>query len=268
VAKLHPFTILGLVRDIGAAAANARPIAVGGARALTGALVAELGRGARPGAVREGGPEGAAAFVYVLAGSPTAEDERLLRAARRERVPTLCVLAGPELDGRVPYVLATDVVRVPAGVGFPVDEIAEVLARKLDEAGASVAARVPVLRPAVCDHLIESFSRKNGFLGAAVFLKGADLPVLTLNQIRLVLLLAAAHGVEVDQQRVPEIAGVVAGGLGFRALARRMLRAAHGPTWAVKGLLAYTGTRAVGEAARRYFEARAAAPAPVTSATP
>lgn len=245
---------------------DAGPLVVGGARALTGPLVAELAQGARPGAVREDGPEGAAALVYVLAAPPTAEDERVLGKAKRERVPTVCVLTGPRLDARVPHVLATDLVRVPAGSGFPVEEIAEALARRLDEAGAPLAARVPVLRPAACDHLVESFARKNAVLGAAVFLKGADLPILTLNQIRLVLLLAAAHGVEIDQQRAPEILGVVAGGLGFRALARRLLRAAPVPAWALKGMLAYAGTRAVGEAARRYFEARAAGETAPTSA--
>jgi uncharacterized protein (DUF697 family) len=261
-ARLHPKTVFGLVRNVGQQVRDAGPISVAGARALTGTLAKELGQGARPGAVREGGPEGAAALVYVLAAPPSEEDERMLRQAQRARVPVVCVLAGPELEPRVPYVLATDVVRVPAGAGFPVDEIARALARRLHERGAPVAARVPAVREAVCDHLIESFARKNGFLGAAVFLKGADLPVLTLNQIRLVLLLGAAHGVVVGQERAPEIAGVVAGGLGFRALARRLLRAGAVPAWALKSGLAYAGTRAVGEAARRYFEARSAAPRP------
>src|SRR5688572_31706532 len=49
----------------------------------------------------------------------------------------------------------------------------------------------------------------NAVLGAAIFVPGADFPVLTLNQLRLVLRLAQAHGEEIDAQRVPEILAVV-----------------------------------------------------------
>ncbi len=33
---------------------------------------------------------------------------------------------------------------------------------------------------------------------------GNDLPVLTLNQVRLVLRIADAHGFEIDKERLPE----------------------------------------------------------------
>ena len=82
-----------------------------------------------------------------------------------------------------------------------------------------------------------------------------DFPVLTLNQIRLVLRLGAAHGVEIDQQRLPEVLATVAAGFGFRAVARQLLGAIPVAGWAVKGGVAYGGTRALGEAAMRYFAA-------------
>jgi uncharacterized protein (DUF697 family) len=72
--------------------------------------------------------------------------------------------------------------------------------------------------------------------------------VLTLNQIRLVLRIGAAYGVEIDQQRLPEVLATVAAGFGFRAFARQLLGAIP-----VAGV-AYAGTRALGEAAMRYFE--------------
>ena len=90
---------------------------------------------------------------------------------------------------------------------FPVEEIAAAVAARLGEAGTALAARLPVLREPVCDALIERFSRQNGIIGVAVFLPGADFAVLTLNQIRLVLRLAAAHGVEIDQSRAARGAG-------------------------------------------------------------
>ena len=48
-----------------------------------------------------------------------------------------------------PYVLAEDIVRVPPGQGFPVDAIARAVARRLGEDGTALAAKLPVLRPAV-----------------------------------------------------------------------------------------------------------------------
>ena len=71
------------------------------------------------------------------------------------------------------------------------------------------------------------------------------------------LRIAVAYGQELDAQRLPEILGVVFGALGFRTLARQALSAVPVAGWAVKGGFAYAGTRAVGEAAIAYFEARA-----------
>ena len=257
MAKLHPMAVVGLVRELQAAAGKDGPLAVAGARELAGALAKELARDGAASAVRDGFVEHAEVLVYVLAGAPTAEDERVLQAARRAKVPVIAVLAGPELDAKIPYVLATDVVRVPAGSGFPVDEIARAVARRLGEEATPLAARLPVLRRAVCDELVESFSRKNALIAVAVFFPGADLAALTLNQLRLVLRLASAHGVDVDQQRAPEIMAVIGSGLAFRAAARQVVGLVPFAGWAVKGAIAYAGTRALGEAAVRYFEARA-----------
>lgn len=254
MARLHPAAVFELVQELRSAAADGGPLAVGGAPVLAAALARELRRGGDSGAVREHGAEDAAALVYVLAAPPDASDRRALKAARRRHVPIVCVLADPGLDARgVPYVLATDVVRVPAGAGFPVDEIAAVLAHRLGERGTGLAARLPCLRGPVCDELVEKFSREAGLLGALVFVPGADLPVLALKQLRLVLRIAAAHGVDVDADRLPEILAVIGSGIVFRAVARQFLGAVPVAGWLVKGAVAYAGTRALGEAAVRYF---------------
>lgn len=256
---LAPLAVYRLVRELRSAATETRPLAVGGARELAGVLRRELSRGAAPGAVTDATvPADAAALVYVLAGVPAEEDERTLRAAGAARVPIVCVLADAGVDTPIPHVLATDVIRVPPGSGFPLEEIADAVARRLDDAGPAVASRVPVLRPAVARRLIARISRQNALIGAAVFVPGTDFAPLTLNQLRLVLRLASAHGFEIDRERLPEILGVVGGGVGFRALARQALGAVPGLGWAVKGGVAYAGTRAMGEAARRLFEARSA----------
>jgi len=251
---LHPAAVWGLLKEARAALEDARPLLVTGPGAEQ--LVLELSSGGSSGALRTSGRvQDAAALVRVLAGRTTDADERELRAANRARVPIVAVQTGAGEGPDVPYVLATDVIACPPGAGFPLDEIAHALAARLGESGTTLASRLPVLRAAVCDELIESFARKNGVLGAAIFVPGADFPVLTLNQLRLVLRLASAYGVEVDQSRVPEILATIGAGFGFRAVARQLLGAVPVAGWAVKGAVAYAGTRALGEAASRYFAA-------------
>jgi uncharacterized protein (DUF697 family) len=247
--------VYGVLKEIKSTAD--RPILVAGT--LAEQLARELRAGGDASAVRTGGaPEDVEALLYVIGDTITTDDERVLKLAHRARVPTIVVLAGREAPAGIPFVLATDVVRVEPGHGFPVDAIAQAIAGKLDEKATSLARRLPVLRPAVCAELIESFSRKNGLIGAAVFLPGVDLPVLTLNQARMVLRICAAYGLEVDAQRAPELLATLGAGLGFRALARELLDLVPVAGWAVKGLVAYAGTRALGEAAVRYCEARTA----------
>jgi uncharacterized protein (DUF697 family) len=245
-----------LVKEVSVDAS--KPLAVGGARELAAVLRRELGRDAAAGAVRpDDEPRDAAVYVHVLGGSTTGEDEDALKRARRARVPIVAVVTGPVAEVlTIPFVLATDVVRVPAGEGFPLAAIAKAIAGRLGEDAAPLAGRVPALRRAVADQLVGSFARRNGILAAATFVPGTDMPVLTLNELRLVLRLEQAHGLAADlRERLPEVAGVVGAGFGFRALARRFMEVAPVPGWAVQGAVAYAGTRALGEAALRRVEA-------------
>src|SRR5262249_34868140 len=172
-------------------------------------------------------------------------------------VPIIVLTAGREPLENIPFVLATDIVRVEPGHGFPIEKLGEALAGRLGEKATSLARRLPVLRGPIVEKLVESFSRKNGFLGAAIFIPGADFPVLTVNQLRMVLRICAAYGLTIDRERAPEILATVAAGLGFRTLARTLLGFVPVGGWAVKGLVAYSGTRALGEASVRYAELRA-----------
>ena len=244
---IHPGTILGLVRELRIAASDERSLVVAGT--LAEQLARELSAGAAPGAVRTGGSlETAAALVYVLADEP---DPDLLRGADRGGVPIVAVrLSG---SGDLPYVLAEDVVDVPPGVGFPVDEIARRLAARMGEKGVNVARRVPVLRDAVAAELVSSFARKNGYVAAAWFIPGAGHFALTVRQLRLVLRIAHTYGHDVDASRLAEVAGVVASGYGLRGVARSLLATFPGAKWLVRGTVAYAGTRALGQAAIEYF---------------
>ena len=246
--KTGALAILGVVRELRRGSGDQRPVAIAGARELVPLLARELREGGDASAVVEGRVEGAAVVVWV--GPP---DEDALRAADRAGIPIVAVTN----DESVPYVLATDLVPVPPAHGFPVDEITDAVARKLGEDGTALAARLPVLRRAVCSELIRSFAKKNAIVSAAIFVPGVDMPVLTLNQIRLVLRIALAYGQEIDKQRAVELIGVVGAGFGLRTVARELLDFIPVAGWAVKGAVAYAGTKALGEAAVRYFDARA-----------
>lgn len=243
-----------LVKEFEASSRRGHVLAVGGAIDLAAVLRRQLFRGGvDPAAVRLGEPEGADAYIHVLAGDATPDDEAQLRRARRARVPAIAVVVGGEPD-EVPYVLATDVVCVAEGKAFPLDEIARALAARLGERGAPLAGRIPLLRDAVCDGLVSMFARRNALIGTAVWIRRADFPALTFNELRLVLRLAQAHGVPSGRERAPELAATIGAGVGLRAVAGELLGLLPVAGWIVKGGIAFAGTRALGEAARLRFE--------------
>jgi uncharacterized protein (DUF697 family) len=251
----------GLLKELQVSAGNEKPLVVGGARELARVLARELARGGSPSSVRVGDPAGGALYVHIVGDG----DDSDLKRARRARVPIIAIVLGEE-DVAVPFVLATDVVRVEAGRSFPVGEIVARIAARLGEDAAPLAGRLPVLRPPVCDRRVESFARKNGIVGAAVFVPGADLPVLALNQVRMLLRLDQAYGLELDpRERLPEIAATIGAGMGMRAVARELLdlvRVRHWRVALVKGAVAYAGTKALGEAAIRRLQASASGGVP------
>lgn len=260
---VKPTAIWSIAREVKAAAADTRPLLVAGAPALAGKLRRTLIAGGEPGAVRESVGalaayelEGAELLVYAIEGEGASEaDEEALRLAARKGVPIVCVLAGAANEvPDLPYVLATDVVATRAGQPLPVAEVVERVAAGVGDRGYGLAAKLPAIRRAVCEDIVRGFARHNGVLGVAIFIPGADLPTLTLNQIRMVFRIAGAYGAEMNRERAVELLGVVGAGLGFRAVARQALGFVPGLGWALKGAVAYAGTRALGEAAIRYFE--------------
>jgi uncharacterized protein (DUF697 family) len=248
----------GLLKELQVSGRDDKPLVVGGARELAAVLRRELGRDARPGGVRDGDdPRRAAVYVYVLAHHvPTDEDVQALKRARRARAPIVAVVTAGVPEEPIPYVLATDVVVVEPGHGFPVEAIARAVAARLGDDAAPLAARVPALRRPVADVLVASYSRKNAIRAAVIFIPGADLPVLTYNQIKMILRIEQAYGLDPDpRQRAPELLASVAAGLGLRQLARELLVLVPFAGWVVQGAIAYAGTRALGEAAIRRVEA-------------
>ena len=261
---LNPTAVLGVVKELRVTDADLRPLLVGGAPERAKEIHDALGKGAEPGAIRIlAAPtaydfEGANVLVYAVDGAvPGEEDEKAFQLASRKGVEIVCVVFGASAEDppTIPYVLDSDVIPVPPGAPLPLESIAERAADRAGDSSHHLAARVPVLREAVVQEIIKRFALQNGVLGVAIFIPGADFPVLTLNQIRMVLRIASAHGERLDRERAFEVLSVVAAGLGFRTVARQLVGLVPGLGWAVKGGVAYAATLALGEAADAYFAA-------------
>lgn len=111
----------------------------------------------------------------------------------------------------------------------------------------------PFVRRPLATVAVRATSAENAAVGAIAFIPGADMPVMTLNQAKMILQIAAAYGQTIDLARAKELAGVVAGGFLLRAVARQVVGAVPGLGWAIKGGIGYTGTLAMGRAATEYF---------------
>lgn len=261
---LNPTAVLGVVKELRVTDADLRPLLVGGAPERAKEIHDALGKGAEPGAIRIlAAPtaydfEGANVLVYAVDGAvPGEEDEKAFQLASRKGVEIVCVVFGASAEDppTIPYVLDSDVIPVPPGAPLPLESIAERAGDRAGDSSHHLAARVPVLREAVVQEIIKRFALQNGVLGVAIFIPGADFPVLTLNQIRMVLRIASAHGERLDRERAFEVLSVIAAGLGFRTVARQLVGLVPGLGWAVKGGVAYAATLALGEAADAYFAA-------------
>lgn len=133
------------------------------------------------------------------------------------------------------------------------DGVRDAVATILGDDAVAIARTTPGMRDAVARSLIAQSSRQAGAVGAAALVPGADLPILALLQVRLVAQLASAHGRPLDVRRGLEVVGVLAGAFGWRAVARRIASAVPVAGFAMRAGIAYSGTRAAGEAAHAYF---------------
>jgi hypothetical protein len=243
-----PLMALRVYQQSRLASARPGPVAVAGSSELVPLVAKELREGGDDRAVVEGPPAGhAAALVWI--GPP---DLEVLRAASRSETPIVALTEGQS----VPYVLDTNIVRIPPGRGLPVAETIDALARVLGPVGPSVAARLPALRGPVVHHLVKQSSLRNGLIGAATFVPGPDLPALTLNQIFLTIRMAVAAGRDADIAVIwPELAAVAATGFAWRKIARG-LELLPVPRSVVRGGVALGGTWLVAEALRHRLSVR------------
>ena len=134
------------------------------------------------------------------------------------------------------------------------EELVHRIVRALDEDYlVPLAKGYPPFRQAACEEIIRKNARQNAVIGALP-IPGADMPVMTANQARMVLYIAAAHGEELSMDRAKELLGVLAAGFGLRALSRQVVKLIPVAGWAAAAAIGYAGTVAMGRATVLYFE--------------
>ncbi|MGI9050906.1 MAG: YcjF family protein [Rubrobacteraceae bacterium] len=198
------------------------------------------------------------ATLAVTGGSPrAAELAGLLGAQRSARGAELLLTVSESgdsvtLSGKA--VDKTDEISLPSSSGEKlISELAPRVVGALDEDYlVPLGFAYPAFRRAVCEEVIRKNARQNAVIGALP-VPGADLPVMTANQARMVLNIAAIHGEELSLERARELIGVLAAGFGFRALGRQLVKLVPVGGWAAAGVIGYAGTLAMGRAAMLYF---------------
>ena len=152
----------------------------------------------------------------------------------------------------------------------PARLVSQVLSRR-EELGLPLARYFAPFRPPVVDRIITGIAKENALFALATALPdvapglielpwsvaeiGSDTAFITVNQIRMLFLLAGAsdHPVGYREQR-SEIASVIAGAFGWRALARELVgKIPFGAGLVPKAAVAFAGTYVVGRSVERLY---------------
>ena len=194
--------------------------------------------------------------VVVLVGSGANDVVPTLHDLNRKSLPTVALAIRAD-RGETARLLGhpdDDVLTGADAVELVLGPLAEWMMTRLPAKRVAVAHNFAFTRRAVAREAVRSTAWQNAAIGAITILPGMDMPIMTANQAKMLLQIAAAYGEPLGYDRVKELAAVVGGGMLFRAIARQLLDFIPGFGWAVKGAIGYTGTMAMGEAAIRYFE--------------
>jgi len=192
--------------------------------------------------------------VVALAG-PGATLERSLASAREKFVPTLLLSLGePALN--VSHRLSHPMLDTIAAEETEqvVRSLGTWLADRVSGKRLALAHNFEFIRRAVAEESIKATAFQNGVIGFVAVIPGADMPLMTANQAKMILQIAAAYGQALGPERIKELALIVGGGFTLRAVARQLLDFIPGFGWAIKAGIGYSGTLAMGYAALEYFE--------------
>lgn len=161
----------------------------------------------------------------------------------------------------------------PYGVSFDSDRLDKLINKVLEqhpELSLPLARHVGVFRQPVIQRAIKAVAKENALFSLATAVPNivpllslplgvgefaSDAAFLTMNQIRLAFLIAAASGCPIGyKEQRGQIASIIASAFGWRAIARELVGFIPlGGGLIPKAGIAYAGTYAVGQSLERYF---------------
>jgi len=194
--------------------------------------------------------------VVALIGSGTDSMRGSLADAREHYVPTAALALGSDRDlvsRRLEHPLLDTLVDEDAE-HLVDDDLGAWLADRLSAKRLALATNFAFMRKAVAEESVKATAFQNAVIGVVAILPGADMPLMTANQAKMLLQIAAAYGQPLGSERIKELAAVVGGGFALRTIASELLSFVPGVGWVLKGGIAYAGTLAMGAAAIAYFE--------------
>jgi hypothetical protein len=194
-------------------------------------------------------------------------------AMREESLKSVHRASAPQAAAQVDLVLYEPGLACPSGAfpcryDDPESTVDEVLAEH-EERSLALARQFPVFRKTVVERIVNSVSRENALFAITTALPNivpnmfelpwafgefaSDTAFLTINQVRLAFLIAAASGGEVGfSKQLLEIGSIAAGAFGWRAIARELAgKIPFGAGIIPKGAIAFAGTFLVGKGLER-----------------
>jgi uncharacterized protein (DUF697 family) len=194
--------------------------------------------------------------VVGVAGSGTTGIGTSLAASRERAIPTVVIGLGDdprELARTIgsPY---RDTLSDPDAEELVEDELGDWLVDNLPSKRLALAHNFGFMRRAVAVDAVKNTAWQNGVIGVVAFFPGADMPLMTANQAKMAMQIAAAYGENIGIERLKELGIVVGGAFAFRTVARQAAAFVPGFGWAIKGGIGATGTLAMGYAIIEYFE--------------
>ncbi|TLM70541.1 MAG: DUF697 domain-containing protein [Actinobacteria bacterium] len=195
--------------------------------------------------------------AVVAVSGPGGEDlKRVLDPIRYRGIPVAVLGIGqlkrPLADALVHPL--TDTLVGPDADAVVTRDLADWFCDRLASKRLALSYNFEFVRREVARDAVNATAWQNALIGGISIIPGEDMPLMTANQAKMLLQIAAAYGQRLGPDRIKELAAVVGGGFLMRTAARQLLTLVPGFGWAVKAAIGFTGTMAMGKAAIRYFE--------------
>ena len=220
-------------------------------------------------------PNSANDMAVIVAG-PTASIGAAAAALRASGVPTMIVTTLPAIveglakeggypipDGDLVSPIEGNVAARIAEEPYALDESAAAaldmrmgrwIVSACHEKRLAYSVAFPFVRRPLATDAVMATAVQNAGVGLVPLISGADLPIMTLNQAKMVLQIAAAYGQPMEKDRAKEVIPVIINAFACRTLARGLIEFVPVLGYVVRPGIGYSATVALGYAMIEYFE--------------